>query len=70
MGLDEMIHAPGVGRQRRAVFGRQRDVRHLRDAPHAKPARIAVEFQGPRARDLREIASGQAPQPVHLVWGI
>ena len=63
---DEVVHAARVGRQRRAIFGRQRYVRHFRDAPYTQPARIAVKFQSSRTHDFREIPTRQTPQPVHL----
>ena len=66
MGLDEVVHAARVGRQRGAVLRPQRAIRRLRNAPHAQPARIAVEFQSPRTRDFREVPAGQAPQRIHL----
>ena len=66
MGGDKVVHAPGISREGRAVFRRQRDVGVFGDAAQAQPARFAVRIEPGRAQDFGQIAAGVPPQRVHL----
>ena len=66
VGSDEAVDPERVGGEGRAILGRQFHIAVFGDPAETQLTGFAIEVEHLRPDDFRQVASGQAPQAVHL----